>query len=87
MKRKNLPLIIMLIAGAITSIFTFHKGYELYEKLLMLLITLVVFYALGSILAGTMNHFDKVNEQKRLEEEKAERLRKKEEAEEQEEQK
>lgn len=86
MKRKNLPLIIMLIAGAITSIFTFHKGYELYEKLLMLLITLVVFYALGCLLAGTMNHFDKVNHERRLEEEKAERLRQKE-AEETEEQK
>ena len=36
----------------------------------MLLITLIVFYGLGSLLVFTMNHFDKVNEQKRLEEEK-----------------
>ena len=86
MKRKNLPLIIMLIAGAITSIFTFQKGYELYEKLLMLLITLVIFYGLGCLLAGTMNYFDKVNQERWLEEEKAERLRQQE-AEEQEEQK
>lgn len=86
MKRKNLPLIIMLIAGAITSIITFKKGYPLQEKLLMLLITLVIFYALGCLLAGTMNYFDKVNQEKRLEEEKAERLRQQE-AEEIEEQK
>lgn len=78
MKRKNLPLIIMLVAGAITSIITFRKGYELQEKLLMLLITLVVFYGLGCLLAGTMNYFDKVNQERRLEEEKAERLRKQE---------
>ncbi len=86
MKRKNLPLIIMLIAGAITSIITFHKGYALHEKLLMLLFTLLVFYALGCLLAGTMNYFDKVNQERRLEEEKAERLRQQE-AEEIEEQK
>lgn len=73
MKRKNLPLIIMLIAGALTSIITFRKGYELQDKLLLLLITLIVFYGLGSLLAGTMNYFDKVNEERRLEEEKAER--------------
>lgn len=78
MKRKNLPLIIMLVAGAITSIITFRKGYELQEKLLMLLITLVVFYGLGCLLAGTMNYFDKVNQERRLEEEKEERLRQRE---------
>lgn len=70
MNRKNLPLIIMLIAGAVISIITFVKDYELVEKLLLLLITLIVFYGLGSLLVFTMNYFDKVNEQKRLEEEK-----------------
>lgn len=70
MNRKNLPLIIMLIAGAVISIIAFVRDYELVEKLLMLLITLIVFYGLGSLLVFTMNHFDKVNEQKRLEEEK-----------------
>ena len=70
MNRKNLPLIIMLIAGAVISIIAFVRDYELVEKLIMLLITLIVFYGLGSLLVFTMNHFDKVNEQKRLEEEK-----------------
>lgn len=70
MNRKNLPLVIMLIAGAVISVITFIKDYELVEKLLLLLITLIVFYGLGSLLVFTMNHFDKVNEQKRLEEEK-----------------
>lgn len=71
MKRKNLPLIIMLSAGAITSIATYVKGYELLEKLLMLLVTLVVFYGLGCLLVGTMNHFDKVNEDRKKAEIKA----------------
>ncbi len=70
MKRKNLPLIIMLSAGVIISIITFVRNFELVEKLLLLLITLIVFYGLGCLLVNTMNHFDKINEQKRLEEEK-----------------
>ena len=86
MKRKNLPLIIMLVAGALTSTLTFRKGYELQDKLLMLLITLIIFYGLGSLLIGTLNYFDKVNQERRQEEEKAEKLREQE-SEEKEEQK
>lgn len=75
MKRKNIPLILMLVAGALTSIITFRRGYELQVKLLMLLITLIVFYGLGCLLTGTMNYFDKVNQERWQEEEKAEKLR------------
>lgn len=71
MNRKNLPVIIMLIAGVIISVITFIREFEVVEKLIFLLITLIVFYGLGCLLVTTMNHFDKVNEQKRLEEEKA----------------
>lgn len=71
MNRKNLPIVIMLIAGVIISVISFIREFEVIEKLLLLLITLVVFYGLGSLLVFTMNHFDKVNEQKRLEETKA----------------
>jgi Mn2+/Fe2+ NRAMP family transporter len=70
MNRKNLPVIIMLIAGAIISVITFIREFEVIEKLILLLVTLVVFYSLGCLLVFTMNHFDKVNEQKRLDEEK-----------------
>lgn len=81
MERKNIPVVLMLIAGVLISIITFIKNYELVEKLLILLITLLIFYGLGCLLVATMNHFDKVNEQKRLEEEKAaEEARKAEEA-------
>ena len=81
MERKNIPVVLMLIAGVLISIITFIKNYELVEKLLILLITLLIFYGLGCLLVAAMNHFDKVNEQKRLEEEKAaEEARKAEEA-------
>lgn len=70
MNRKSIPIVLMLIAGAIVSIITFIKEFELLKKLVILLITLVVFYGLGSLLVFTMNYFDKVNEQKRLDEEK-----------------
>ena len=70
MNRKNIPVIIMLIAGAMVSIITFIKEFEIVEKLMLLLITLVVFYGLGCLLVWTMNHFDSVNENKRKEEEK-----------------
>lgn len=70
MNRKSIPIVLMLIAGVIVSIITFIKEFELLKKLVILLITLVVFYGLGSLLVFTMNYFDKVNEQKRLDEEK-----------------
>ena len=70
MKRKNWPIVIMLLAGAITSIVTFIRGVAMVEKLLWLLITLVVFYGLGCLLVNVMNSFDKENERKLQEEKK-----------------
>ena len=59
---------------------------DIWQHLLMLLITLIVFYGLGCLLAGTLNHFDKVNQERKQEEEKAEKIREQE-SEEKEEQK
>lgn len=70
MNRKNIPIVLMLLAGVIVSVITFIKEFELLKKLVILLITLIMFYGMGSLLVFTMNYFDKVNEQKRLEEEK-----------------
>ena len=72
MNRRMLPLLFMLISGAIASIATFIHGYSVLEKLIILLIVMVIFGALGSLLANTMNYFDKQNakikeEQERLE--------------------
>lgn len=68
MNRKNIPLLLMLSAGAITCIITFIHGYALVERLGILLGVLVLFYLLGSILAWTLNYFDMQNEKKRKEE-------------------
>lgn len=68
MNRKNLPLVLMLLAGAIMCIITFVNDYAMVERLGILLGVLVLFYLLGSILVWTLNYFDMQNEQKRKEE-------------------
>lgn len=68
MNRKNLPMVLMLLAGAITCIITFVNDYAMVERLGILLGVLILFYLLGSILTWTLNYFDMQNEQKRKEE-------------------
>ncbi len=46
-KRKLLPVFIMLLAGAIASIMAAVMQYELEVFLLIVLITLAVFYLMG----------------------------------------
>ncbi len=70
MNRKNLPVIIMLVAGAIASITAFIKNWGISQKLFVLLLTLVVFYGLGVLLEKTLDYFDTVNERRQWEEEK-----------------
>lgn len=68
MNRKNLPLLLMLTAGAVTCIVTFIREYSMLERMASLLAVLVLFYLLGSILKWTLDHFDMQNEKKRQEE-------------------
>ncbi len=68
MDRKNLPLVLMLTAGAITCIINLVRGYSLFSQLVTLFAVLVVFYILGSILKGTLDLFDRQNEQRAAEE-------------------
>lgn len=63
MNRKTMPLVLMLIAGAVTSIMTFIMDYSIVNKLLALLISLLVFYFLGSILKWVLDYFEKQNEE------------------------
>lgn len=74
MNRKMLPVLFMLIAGAITCVATWIHGYSVMEKLVILLIVLLVFGSLGSVLQRTMNYFDKQN-QKRKEAEEQEKAK------------
>lgn len=68
MNRKNLPLLLMLTAGAVTCIITFIQKYSMLAKLVSLLVVLVIFYLLGSVLKWTLDRFDLQNEEKLKEE-------------------
>lgn len=61
MDRKMLPVLFMLISGAITCVATWIHGYSLVEKLVILLVVMLIFGALGSLLQYIINYFDKQN--------------------------
>lgn len=65
MKRKMIPLFLMLVAGAITSIMTYIKNYELMPMLWTLLGVLVGFYVLGVIIEKVLDLFDAEIEERR----------------------
>ncbi len=62
MKRKLLPLTLMLVAGLVTVIITFIRNCSIIYKLVSLLIVFVVFYFIGSVIVYVLNYFDKVNQ-------------------------
>lgn len=62
MNRKYLPLILMLLAGAVTCVITFVRDYTILGKLGALFIVFVVFFILGNILRSTLDFFEKQNE-------------------------
>lgn len=72
MNRKNLPLILMLTAGAVTCIITYIRQYSVTAKLVSLFLVLLLFYILGSVLKVTLDFFDRQNEEKRQEEQQEE---------------
>ena len=59
MKRKQLPLLLMLIAGAITTLTVYFKGLGLKTMLVALLAAFVTFYFIGSLVEYIMDSFDK----------------------------
>ncbi|MCR4791247.1 MAG: hypothetical protein K5871_00700 [Lachnospiraceae bacterium] len=61
MKRKLLPLTLMLIAGLATVIITFIRGDSIIYKLVSLLVVFLIFYVIGSVIVMFLDHFDKVN--------------------------
>lgn len=72
MNRKMLPVLFMLISGAIACIATLIHEYSVLEKLVTLLIVIVIFGALGSMLQHTMDYFDKQNAKRQEEKERLE---------------
>jgi len=68
LNRKNMPLILMLVAGVVTCIITYVQKYSILEKLLSLFFVLLLFYFLGSVLKWTLDYFEEQNEKKNAEE-------------------
>jgi len=63
-RRKLLPVLIMLLAGAMAAILLAIGRYEITSMLWILFVVLVVFYILGCILKWSLDHIDKQNEKK-----------------------
>jgi len=64
MNRKNLPLLLMLTAGAVTCVITYIMDYSMMTKLVSLFLILILFYLFGSILKWTLDFFEKQNAEK-----------------------
>lgn len=64
MTRKNMPIILMLVAGAVTCVITFIFKYSILGKLLALLIVLVVFFLLGNVMKCALDYFENENNEK-----------------------
>lgn len=71
MKKRNLiPLIIMLVAGLISSLISITKQYDVTRSLIVILGSMVLFYLIGLIARGIIG-----SNIKQMEEREAERLR------------
>ncbi|MDE5893063.1 MAG: hypothetical protein K2H45_09095 [Acetatifactor sp.] len=62
MKRKYIPVIMMLVSGIISCLFTMLRGETLLYRMAVLLITMLLFYGLGQLLYSVLNYFDRENE-------------------------
>jgi len=62
-RRKLLPVLIMLLAGAMAAILLAIGKYEITKMLWILFVVLLVFYILGCILKWSLDHIDKQNEE------------------------
>ena len=58
MNRKQLPLLLMLIAGAITTLTVYFKGLGLKTMLIALLAAMFIFGFIGSLIEYIINSFD-----------------------------
>ena len=64
MNRKNMPLFLMLIAGACTCIVTLVRSYSVLASLVALFAVMLLFYCLGSVIRLLLDQFDRQNEEK-----------------------
>lgn len=71
MKVKYIPAILMLSGGLITVVLTYLRDFTITAKLGSLIIVLVVLFLVGNVIKSVIEYFDKVNQKKLEEEEKA----------------
>lgn len=64
MERRQLPLILMLLAGGMTAIIAYFKNFSLLNTLIALFAVMVLFCFIGSIIKYVLDSFDKANEKK-----------------------
>ena len=64
MNRKNIPLILMLTAGACTCIVTMVQAYSVLASLVALFAVMLLFYCLGNGVRLLLDRFDRQNEEK-----------------------
>lgn len=64
MKRKLIPVIMMLVSGIISSLFTMVRGESLLFRMTALLGSMLLFYGLGCVLCSVLNRFDRENEER-----------------------
>ena len=63
MTRRQMPLVLMLTAGLVTSLFAYFRGWKLSSMLIALLATLVIFYMIGCIIRMILDSFEKNNKE------------------------
>ena len=71
MNRKNMPLLLMLIAGACTCIITLVRSYSVLASLVALFAVMLLFYCMGSAIRLLLDRFDRQNEEKAKQEQEA----------------
>lgn len=64
MNRKNMPLILMLTAGACTCIVTMVQAYSVLASLVALFAVMLLFYCLGNGVRLLLDRFDRQNEER-----------------------
>lgn len=67
MKRKLMPLFLMLFAGAMSGIIMLMLDYETKTMLSILLAVLIGFYLAGCLLKGMLDKFEAQNEKRLIE--------------------
>ena len=50
LKTKPVPAIVMLLAGLVAAVYTFIQGMDLLRALVIILVTLLIFWIIGGII-------------------------------------